>query len=108
MESSPLSSAKVTSTDLQHGQTSSLPKLTSLTTTTSSDSHVSIIPSSVADISSTSSVADLAVIANLVPNRGEIFIPVTEDIARLNSMNYNSCNAYFFTVIAVPRSVTRE
>ena len=91
VESSQLPSANVTSTDLQYGRTSSLPKLTSLTTTKSSDSDASAIPSSVADMSSASSAAVLTVITSLVPNRGESFITVKQDIALLNSIDYSSC-----------------
>ncbi len=82
VETSRLPSATATSTDFQQGQTSPLPKDTSLTTTTASITVTPIL-SSVSAISSTSSVADrLSVIAKLVPNTGIVFIAYANFISR--------------------------
>jgi len=67
-------SEKVTSSNFQQGQTFPLPRMTSLTSAvaTSSMSEVPSIVSAMSGIRLASSVADMAVIANLVPNRGKL------------------------------------
>ena len=64
-----------TASNFQQGQTSTLPRMTSLTSAaaTSSMSEAPGILSTMSEIRLASTVAGVAVIANLVPNTGEFF-----------------------------------
>ena len=68
-------SPEATTSNFQQGQTSTLPRMTPLTSAaaTSSISEAQSILSTMSEIRLASSVADVAVIDNLVPNTGEFF-----------------------------------
>ena len=68
-------SPEATTSNFQQGQTSTLPRMTPLTSAaaTSSISEAQNILSTMSEIRLASRVADVAVIANLAPNTGEFF-----------------------------------
>ena len=68
-------SPEATTSNFQQGQTSTLPRMRPLTSAaaTSSISEAQSILSTMSEIRLASSVADVAVIANLAPNTGEFF-----------------------------------